>query len=77
MYLFKPMSFNFDLQVAVLVFHLENGTWIKAGLILIPKMAKSVCGPSEVVPPSLLYNGVGSGYVAPSLATTFPGGLSS
>lgn len=51
MYLFKPIILNSDLQVAVLVFHPENGTWIKAGLSLIPKMAQSVRGPSEVVPP--------------------------
>lgn len=72
MHLFKHINLNSDLQVAILLFFLENGRWIKTDLSLISKIAKTVSGLSKVVPPSFYYNGVAGGYAAASVATTFP-----
>ena len=49
MYIFKHISLNFDLQIGILFFLLEDGKWIKTDLNLIPKIAKTVSGLSKVV----------------------------
>lgn len=74
--LFKHISLDFDLRIAILLFPLENGRWIKTDLSLISKIARTVSGLSKVVTPSLHYNGVAGGYAATSLAITISPGLS-